>query len=342
MPNDDLDIVLLGAGASAKAGVPMAFGMTDAVVKSLSSEFGDILAYVIGALQFQKGIAGTIPLGDEHCIDIESLANALDLLSARGTLEIAPFVTSWHPRLSQVEGDVQYHQSLGLIGSRLNALRFRLPLEVLKLTDAPDIGAGAYFEPLLRYKQAREDRFTIATLNYDRVLELEAAARGIALDTGLTTWISKGPSGPEGKGLFLLKLHGSTDWWYDLDGNVVSPRPAPKDNGPAILFGGLNKLTAKGPFLDLFMAFRQELQRAKRLTVIGYSFRDEHINETILRWFKSSPSKRLRIINPSLPFDALRPYMVIPLPLDDDTHSLFPGVEPIPRKAEEALAEFPE
>ena len=69
-------------------------------------------------------------------------------------------------------------------------------------------------------------------------------------------------------------------------------------NSPAVVFGQRNKLTAEGPFLDLLFAFRQELERAGRLTVIGYSFRDPHVNEYLAQWINASPEHRFRIVDP--------------------------------------------
>jgi len=66
---------------------------------------------------------------------------------------------------------------------------------------------------------------------------------------------------------------------------------------PAIIFGGRNKLTAKGPFLSLLTAFDQKLTMSHKLTAIGYSFRDEHINEYIGRWMNRDNQNVLRIIN---------------------------------------------
>lgn len=344
--HETVEIVLLGAGASIKAGVPAAYDLTDAVVAARVPEFGDILAYIIGALQFQKGIEGNIPLGKGHRIDIESLANAIELLTARNTLEIAPFVASWHPRLFQVEGQAGSHRQFGAFSSRFDALKKLLPRDVFELAEAPEVGAGDYLLPLLHFRQARSSRFTIATLNYDCILEKEAALHDIPIDIGLQTWIADGHLGPSGKGVFLLKLHGSVDWWYDIRGKVVRPRPAPEDSGPALLFGGRNKLTAKGPFLDLLMAFRQELEQADRLTVVGYSFRDEHVNEYIGRWFDAASFRRLRVIDPDVCWrESAEPYLGdtrIPV-VTRSIESIRSRVELIPHPAEEVLGDaFPE
>ena len=70
---------------------------------------------------------------------------------------------------------------------------------------------------------------------------------------------------------------------------------------PAILFGGRTKLTVEGPFLDLLRSFKQKLSTVNRLTIIGYSFRDPHINEYISQWLNQDRKNRIRIINPNFP-----------------------------------------
>jgi hypothetical protein len=67
---------------------------------------------------------------------------------------------------------------------------------------------------------------------------------------------------------------------------------------PEVIFGQRNKLTAEGPFLDLLRLFRQELEAADRLTVVGYSFRDPHINEYVSQWLNQGQQRRLRIVDP--------------------------------------------
>jgi hypothetical protein len=68
---------------------------------------------------------------------------------------------------------------------------------------------------------------------------------------------------------------------------------------PAVIFGQRNKLTAEGPFLDLLRAFQRELEIADRITVVGYSFADLHINVYLSHWLNSSPLHQLRIVDPA-------------------------------------------
>jgi len=159
-----------------------------------------------------------------------------------------------------------------------------------------------YLIPLVKY--AKDQNSAITTLNYDNTIELTGHVSGIEIDTGFEAWSATGD-------FPLLKLHGSIDWALS-HGQTSKEKPLPyqiiqqvdpnanqkRDIRPAIVFGGKNKLTAKGPFLSLLRAFENNLSKSEILTVIGYSFRDEHVNEFIANWFNGNPARLIRIINP--------------------------------------------
>ena len=156
-------------------------------------------------------------------------------------------------------------------------------------------------------------RSSIVTLNYDNTIELVGQLQNIPINTGFDVWSDTGEFNFTIGSVPLIKLHGSIDWRLS-DGQITNEKPLsyqiidevnlgmkkqPNYN-PAVIFGGKNKLTAKGPFLSLLRAFEKELMTSQLLTIIGYSFRDEHVNEYIANWFNGWVSRRIRIINPSL------------------------------------------
>ncbi len=176
-------------------------------------------------------------------------------------------------------------------------------IKMVRITEPEKV---KYLIPLL-HVSGNEQR-AIATLNYDNSVEVAATTAGISLNLGIQDWISGSYPRLE-KGVQLLKLHGSADWELsEVKPSSQDPIPRTKivihtDDSekqkqyqPAVVFGGANKLTVRGPFLDLLNAFRDELKRTDQLTVIGYSFHDQHINECIDQ-FLASRSTRLRIIN---------------------------------------------
>ncbi len=105
----------------------------------------------------------------------------------------------------------------------------------------------------------------------------------------------------------LVKLHGSVDW-------QISSGPAPVPAGriptetvqtlagaapekPAIIFGAGNKLRAGGPYLSLFRHFEDALEREPSLLIVGYSFRDDHVNALITNWMNGDSSRRAVILD---------------------------------------------
>jgi len=332
--NDKMkEIILLGAGASVDAGVPAAYKMTEKLIEQLGehSKNGYIVRFVVGGLLMQKGVKGE-NLFDG--VNVEDVFNAIELLADRENLEAAPFIGSWHRLVEELDliypslpssrsTEVRYtmnslptkRQQLrssnesrpgdGKSYKEVNKAMIRNLTEMVWVKDPKKV---EYLLPILQMKM--QSNLTIATLNYDNTIELAVKSLGKAVQTGIEEWSNSGSFPKFDNGIGLLKLHGSIDWRFWPSG-IDSSRPLSQDhirvtpldemkaNGslpPAVIFGHRNKLTAKGPFLDLLRAFEETLKEADRLTIIGYSFRDEHINEQITKWINTSKGK-IRIIN---------------------------------------------
>ena len=170
----------------------------------------------------------------------------------------------------------------------------------------------AYLEPLIEAAKQRQ-RTVVATLNYDNAIELAALVSGLKCDTGIDEWSRTGVFNTTGNGLHLLKLHGSIDWESTQErsapdrlfpqtaiGQVPPEKLRERGFRPAVIFGQKNKLTTEGPFLDLLRAFQQELTQVSTLTVVGYSFGDEHVNTYISTWLNAGSHHRIRIVDPHI------------------------------------------
>ena len=166
-----------------------------------------------------------------------------------------------------------------------------------------------YMLPL--FEATKGKRVTIATLNYDNVVELACHAAGRECSVGLDRWNAKGAFDFTDADVALMKLHGSVDWmWSHLlspagyTETEVVPTPMEPDgfsgHHPVVVFGQRDKLTTAGPFLDLLASFRRELAAASHVVVAGYSFRDEHINHYLHRWLAADSANRMTIINPGV------------------------------------------
>lgn len=182
--------------------------------------------------------------------------------------------------------------------------------ELAKIVWIDQAECVTYLKPLVSLVDTQA-RLTVATLNYDNGIEQLTQSAGVPCTTGIDVWSRTGSFEPSSSGVFLIKLHGSIDWALDRD-QSSEDRPMPHsvirqvdatqfDKSrfrPAVVFGQRNKLTAEGPFLDLLRAFQHELSRSDILTIVGYSFRDDHVNEYISQWLNQSRERKIRIINP--------------------------------------------
>jgi hypothetical protein len=333
-------IVLLGAGASADAGVPMSRAMTQAIVESIAhsrrnARAAAALNYVCAALMaYDAQQSGTSPFGG---VDVERVFAAVQMLQERQhDLEIAPFVASWQPAVDGL--DQRQPRRLGAFDKKLKAaLEPKFPaskaenlIKRLIADETSQAGSGITYEHLasLMIRELRKKiqttpkqvgyllplvehgrppgGLTVATLNYDRSVEIACEAAEIACSTGIERWLEKGDWPWPDQGVRLLKLHGSIDWAWKKDQH---PSQLPRDrivvaddptdpNRPALVFGRRAKLQARGPFLGLLAEFERELARSRRLIVIGYSFRDDHVNEVIRRWISDDFTRTIVVADP--------------------------------------------
>jgi SIR2-like domain len=170
-------------------------------------------------------------------------------------------------------------------------------------------GSERYLLPLARAGR-RPGGLTVATLNYDRALEQACGVEGVSVHTGIAEWDATRRWGWPQEGLRLLKLHGSIDWRWDPTpgggGHMGQLRTIQADSvmdtgPPALIFGGREKLVAEGPFLSLLREFEAFLRDTDRLVIVGYSFRDAHVNEAIRHWTGQSATRTIAIIDPYWP-----------------------------------------
>lgn len=336
--------VLLGAGASRDAGLPTTGEMTKCLAEHFDSHRSqptrEVLHFVTGMLLGSEGEQGNNPFAG---LDVERVMTAIDLLGDRQHLELAPFIFSWHPRVAALEapkrqiGSWQGDKLRRGLNSRRNqdlekALRdFVLEtvgigpndggvfkLAYVHLTDAlvdilAKLGDTSYLRPI--FDLCPDDGWlAVATLNYDLALESAARNASVPLSTGVETWIDTGDWRWPAHGLRLLKVHGSINWRNERRSEIDTMKqyritavdPSHKVVSPAVIFGGRNKLRTDGPFLELLAQFELMLREAQALLVVGYSFRDDHVNDIIRRWINRSERSRIVVVEPN--WDATSSY----------------------------------
>ncbi|HXQ71494.1 MAG TPA: SIR2 family protein, partial [Pyrinomonadaceae bacterium] len=193
-------------------------------------------------------------------------------------------------------------------------IMFRMEMMLEELTLIKDEKKIEYLKPILNLA-SRHKRLVIATLNYDNGIELLSRVAGISCSTGIESWTKKGVFEFPDDGIELIKLHGSNYWFWSKGVSTYDER-LPRSEirfkshfeeklsttalvyTPMVLFGQRNKLTTEGPFLDLLREFDEQLQQTETLTVVGYSFRDTHINFYISKFLNRYGGK-IRIVDPS-------------------------------------------
>jgi hypothetical protein len=103
-------------------------------------------------------------------------------------------------------------------------------------------------------------------------------------------------------GIALYKRHGSVKWEYEDSGAVKHTNyPGSSGRRQVIIFGGKNKLTAEWPFFDIFLKWREDLERCETMWIVEYSFRDKHINAVVKRWMSRHRNRRLIVVDPFFP-----------------------------------------
>jgi NAD-dependent SIR2 family protein deacetylase len=274
--------------------------------------------------------------GQQIAVDAEELFNAVEALANRGSFEAGPFVAGWHPLIDEMDtnqqadvkqaikrgldsmiADLSYSSTDRAAQALTNAIvgnargsQFQTAASdmistlkgMLRVKDASRI---EYLSPLLALHEEQSGGLLIATLNYDTLIEQLGAANSVEVNDCLDEWCRTG-SVQKSEALTLLKLHGSINWIQEQDKSVRRENETDTKSAfgpsmgsrPALIFGGINKLRADGPYLEMLMEWRAHLDQCDHLVVIGYSFRDDHVNAIIDRWHRKDTKKRITIVDP--------------------------------------------
>ncbi|MGM1016087.1 MAG: SIR2 family protein [Actinomycetota bacterium] len=297
---------------------------------------GQLLHVVVGAMvQHETGRGGSAFDG----IDVERVFAAVKALKDRDAIDLSAFVESWNRNLDVPSGRVPFpgfwakNFQRAVLDSSAHSLASEFETGVRAITETKNNEMferleTAMLNALVRILGADESRVGyldpiihadslngIATLNYDLTVESACAAAGLSVDTGLDSWRGgydwawATPSAD----VKLLKLHGSLDYVLGradrehsrVRGDRLSkvgeaPEGRPAHGVPAMVFGQGSKLRSDGPFLAMLVELDRMLSNTEWLTVVGYSFRDDHINAALTRWLNSERAVRISVIDPAI------------------------------------------
>jgi NAD-dependent SIR2 family protein deacetylase len=248
-------VVLLGAGASADAGLPL----TNQLARQLRARFAAVpyrdderaaLNYVFGAMQSYGSKRGEDP---DSVVDVEKLISAVRLLRDRADHEAAPFV-QWERSVGALDvEDNNYSPATRIAGAIEEALRDGEDgnvdgeeiVEAIREVIDRRTGVGGngdvyrklerelreqlvrmlyttgpvdYLEPLVHLAQTQRGGLDVVTLNYDLTVERAATKLGVKPERAINKWTPGSDLAfPAVDGaLNLIKLHGSIDWVNDV------------------------------------------------------------------------------------------------------------------------------
>jgi hypothetical protein len=304
MSSKSKDIIfLVGAGASAEAGIPPSGSMIEKIEELLKEDpdwkqFVDLYNHIKSAIHYAAGLKGLFDSNVEY--NIETLVNTLYELERNEEHPLYPFIASWNSRLVSL-ADKDF--------SKVGAFR-RLILKQLKTWVSPDDTSLAdYYKGLVDIQRGLTFPLRIFSLNYDLCVErlhstdfrVESGFPGIGpkfpWDWERFEDSNAGPTLPE---IYLYKLHGSINWKRDAARNLFCLEQI--ENIAAekmeLIFGRDFKLEAADPYLFYAYEFRKYSLETKVIACIGYGFGDQHINKILEQALKRDETRRLLVVAP--------------------------------------------
>lgn len=330
--------VLLGAGASAAAGLPTMDKLGRNIFRKIcgNERMKDTLRVVWNAIYPDKKFEGIISKNLEN--DRNNISLNIDL---EGFLSICKNLTD----IIQKRNNMRYRK---VSIENIKTIAYIIEEDIVSEVTDTSVGSGKSLQHHGRFlawlckRSVEKERARIFTTNYDLCIEQAAVARNIVLIDGFSRSIEqqydrdhfrldivrRSPDSTRitlaPNVLHLYKLHGSIDWFRDekrrilrkppetgkTDADPSNPaRRKKKDVGrdPApervLIYPRSSKYQQafEPPFLDMFAAWQDALRRENTtLIVIGYSFRDNHVSAAIKAALESNLSFRLIVVDPSL------------------------------------------
>lgn len=249
----------LGAGVGRSCGLPDVAGLQDIVLNSLDEGARTLLDYQLqnhnleGALSRIRRIAYLI-----------SGTETVDRLTADMARDLDRSICQQIARALNI--DAENKDPVICLAAWLARASYHLPVELftvnydLLLEDALETMHVPYFDGF------------VGTLHASFHTEIVESLPGSSTDTLPSFFVR------------LWKLHGSLNWIWKEDGQIVRiGQPAPNDLSAAIYPSDTKYDDSRRvPFLVLQDRFRRALNQPETLTLIcGYSFSDDHLNEMI-------------------------------------------------------------
>jgi hypothetical protein len=302
------DIVfLLGAGASAEAGIPVSAKMIEHVQKLLKqgewARYDALYNHVKSAIHFSAGLKGQF--GGDVQFNIETLVNTLIELERNEEHPLYPFIAAWSSRFVALAGH-DFRQ--------VRDFRRQILLALKKWMCPEDVNKSSYYRGLITLQQDLTHPLRIFSLNYDLCVERLNQAE-FRVETGFEdygpdhpwTWERFEDSNNLAPQIFLYKLHGSINWKRSPETKklfCVDQIESVDADSMEVIFGRDFKLEAGDPYLFFLYKFRDFTLLAKLIVTLGYGYGDAHINEMLTQSLRNDPARRLLVVQRCAPSES--------------------------------------
>lgn len=313
-------VFLLGAGASRDAGCKLSKGMLDSLKEAINNlttsekdfisykeDFNEIYHFILASLNYQTTLKD-ISINQNSYVNIEDFVMVLRQLIDKEFIIPYPLIGNWNDKI--LKWELRNGKIFELFK---DFIRLQLVNEWTKFDEEK---ADTMLKPIRDMLNVSEDiKLNIFSLNYDLIFEKTFNTEtSRLLDNGFSEknvseskvryWATDFNDDLSPTKINLYKLHGSLDWEYNQDTEEISIKENINDGRePLIIFGSYSKMLSFDPFLYILSKFRELLEKATIVVVIGYSFHDKHINNMLIQQLSQNTdediSKKLLIVDPS-------------------------------------------
>lgn len=287
-------LFLFGAGASRDAGIP--------TINELTKEFVDDPAKAVSSFfTFLDDGSSKIKT------DITTLAEVTKEFQGKMDLElIMSLILRIEDKKEKELLESKYSQLKNIDEDRLREIKNLIQSYIRKKCE--DIKSVEYFWPL--EGMSKNKKLDIFTLNYDGTIEIFCEEKGIKYTDGFEPdWNTKRFEDDESK-INLYKLHGSL-YWFRTKSNKTIKVPmkglqtslvkylTDEEVSEMMIYPTLEKNKQLGVYSWLSQKFKDELNNSDVCVIMGYSFRDEDIRDSIIEALSSNLNLWLIIASPN-------------------------------------------
>ena len=311
-------VLFVGAGASAPLGLKPTQPFLELLIQELPKLILEGFRIEMGE-QSQTTLNQVFAQAAQHFeVDLPDSEVVLDYLNyLREACDKLDSLPATFMNLAKTGGNTGVHRQWGDMFSQLQGHIQKIIVEHYSTVDGKL--ASKIYKPLLNLLCRQGQALPIYTTNYDWAFEHLAEAN--EADLYIEDGFMKTPTGerwarqafdtfqchPQKVNLVLFKLHGSTSW-YKEEAPPHSirkfPRPAPELAGSraALIYPTQVKpqATQEEPFQTGYAYFRETMMHANLGIIIGFSFRDPAINETIRYALANNRNLKLAVIEPKI------------------------------------------